>query len=260
MTAAVIVGGAAYLIATTLFFIHLLRGTDGAVTGARATFAVGVVVHALHLTVTATSQKFIFDIFGTLSLVALGLGVAFLLLSLRKTLIPLGAFVAPLCLLFAAGGLIGRHGPSAAQRMESALLPAHIGSNIVGLCLFALAAVVALTYLISERLLRTRNVAGVFRRLPALDVMEQLSFRLVALGFPLLTIGMVTGAFAIAQAGGLATQQIGGIVAWGVFGLVLIARQLMGWRGRRAAFGTVAGFACGLLVLVGYVLQARGGA
>lgn len=260
MTTAVIVGGVAYLVATILFFTHLFRGVEGAVTGARATFAIGVVAHALHVALAVAGGHFVFDIFGTLTIVALGLAAAFLALSLRKALIPLGAFVAPLCLLFATGGLIGRHGPGAAHRVESALLPVHIGANIAGLCLFALAAAVALTYLISERLLRTRNVAGVFRRLPALDVMEKLSFRLVLLGFPLLTIGMVTGAFSIAKAGALTTEQIGGIVAWGIFGLVLIARQLMGWRGRRAALGTVFGFACGLLVLLGYVLRAQGGA
>ncbi len=260
MIAAVIVGGVAYLIATVLFFVHLLRGVEGAVRGARAVFAVGVGAHAVHVAAAVVHGRFIFDIFGTLSIVALGLAATFLVLSLRKGLVPLGAFVAPLCLLLAAGSLVGRQGPEAAHKMKSALLEAHIGSNIAGLSLFALAAAVALTYLISERLLRTRNVAGVFRRLPALDVMEKLSFRLVVIGFPLMTIGMVTGAFSIAQAGGLTTEQIGGIVAWGIFGLVLIARQLMGWRGRRAALGTVVGFVCGLLVLLGYVLRAQGGA
>ena len=45
------------------------------------------------------------------------------------------------------------------------------------------------------------------------------------------------------------------LVTWLVFGGVLLLRVAAGWRGRRAAMGTIAGFILALLVLVGYLVR-----
>jgi ABC-type uncharacterized transport system permease subunit len=50
-----------------------------------------------------------------------------------------------------------------------------------------------------------------------------------------------------------------GYTSWLLLGLVLIARRVVGWSGRRAAYGTLAGVACVLLVMLVYVVKVPAG-
>ncbi len=94
-----------------------------------------------------------------------------------------------------------------------------------------------------------------------LDVLDSLAFRLVTIGFPLLTVGIVTGAIVAARIGGeeagLNASRLTAMLAWLFFAGVLFLRVLAGWRGRRAAIGTMLGFVCAVFVLVGYVIRAE---
>lgn len=65
------------------------------------------------------------------------------------------------------------------------------------------------------------------------------------------------------EAGGAAeiTRAVFGYVSWTLFGGVLLLRAAAGWRGRRAAYGTIAGFGFTVLVLLFYLTRsANGGA
>jgi ABC-type uncharacterized transport system permease subunit len=83
----------------------------------------------------------------------------------------------------------------------------------------------------------------------------------VLAGFPLLTFGMVTGTFWLLRAGGAQfyVSQALGLVAWAIFAGVIVLRVAAGWQGRKAAVGTMLGFAFTLLVLLGYAVRAAGG-
>jgi ABC-type uncharacterized transport system permease subunit len=174
----------------------------------------------------------------------------------------LGAFTTPIVLLmFLAAGL-GHTVPDVPADIRSALLPAHVLVNVLGVAAFTLAFAVATAYLIQERLLRQRKLGGLFTRLPPLDVLDSLGLKLLLVGFPLFTMGSVSGAFWAAKltAVTLSGAQVIGLVAWLVFATVLLLRVAAGWQGRRAAIGTLLGFACALAVLIGYALRARTGA
>ena len=49
------------------------------------------------------------------------------------------------------------------------------------------------------------------------------------------------------------------LIAWVLFAAVLLLRLAAGWRGRRAAIGTIVGFLCTAAVLVSYMVRAQGG-
>jgi len=144
------------------------------------------------------------------------------------------------------------------------ILPVHILVNIFGLVSFMLAAVAATAYIIQERMLRQKKLSGVSRRLPALTVLDTWSLRLVTVGFPLLTLGIVTGGMWAQRiepgAPLFSTSQAFALAAWVVFAAVLMSRVAMGWQGRRAAIGTITGFLCTALVLAGYALRNSGDA
>jgi len=174
----------------------------------------------------------------------------------------LGAFTTPIVLLmFLAAGL-GHSVPDVPADVRTALLPAHVLVNVLGVAAFTLAFAVATAYLIQERLLRQRKLSGLFTRLPPLDVLDSLGLKLLLVGFPLFTLGSVSGAFWAAKltAVTLSPAQLLGLVAWAVFATVLLLRVAAGWQGRRAAIGTLLGFACALAVLIGYALRAKTGA
>lgn len=249
-----------------LFLLFLVRGHDPLGTWGQRALAGGV---AIHLAFIASDYAIngripVGDIHQTLALLALLISVAYLLASFRYRVIVLGGFITPVTLLFFVGAQLGRSVGQVPEHIRGALLPVHIGLNVLGIVAFALAFAAAVAYVIQERLLRQKKLGGMFQRLPPLHELDSLGFRLVTIGFPLLTLGVVTGTiWAVRLDQG--TSSIGaaqgfGLLAWLVFAGVLLLRVAAGWRGRRAAIGTIMGFLCAMAVLVGYVVRASGGA
>jgi len=249
-----------YATACGLYLVHLLKGRPAL--GRWATFAlVGAVV--THLGFWA-ADYFIankapaLDVHGTLAILSLLIVVAFLLSQLRARITVLGAFITPVTLLFFLGAGLGRSVAHVPEDVRSTLLPIHVGVNILGIVAFALAFAAAIAYVIQERMLRRKKLGGIFQRLPPLDVLDSLGFRLVTIGFPLLTIGVVTGTIRAVRTDAPTSTitQSFGIVSWVMFAGVLLLRVAAGWRGRRAAIGTIMGFLCATAVLIGYVVRA----
>jgi ABC-type uncharacterized transport system permease subunit len=127
-----------------------------------------------------------------------------------------------------------------------------------GVALFSLAAGAALTYLVQEKQLKKKRLEGVFQRLPPLDQLDRVEHRLLLGSFPLLTLGIVTGTLWTKKI------EIGGIFpmlhaafgysAWFICAAVLLLRAGAGWRGRRAAYGTIAAFGFTVMLLLVYLL------
>jgi ABC-type uncharacterized transport system permease subunit len=173
-----------------------------------------------------------------------------------------GAFVAPLALTFLLASRFVGVGPGDAPRLRSAILPFHVAANLLGVALFTLAFAAACAYLVQERRLKQKKLEGIFQRLPALDALDRAEHRFLVAGFPLLTIGVLTGTLWAreVEAGGTAeiARAAFGYVSWGLFGMVLLLRAAAGWRGRRAAYGTIAGFGFTVLVLLLYLVRDAG--
>lgn len=254
---------ALYVISATLSFLHLSKGDARAGRSAAFVLAAAIVAHTGFLVAdySVTGRGLLNDIHQTLAIVSLLTAVGFLASMRNRRLRTLGAFVTPVILLIFLGAGLKLSVGSVPQQVESVLLPLHIGVNVLGIVAFALAFAVAAAYLIQENLLRARRISGVFQRLPALDVLDSLGLRLVTIGFPLFTVGVITGSVWAARMGGLSfsTGQGFAVLAWACFAVVLIARLASGWRGRRAAIGTMLGFLCAMAALLGYVLRDIGG-
>jgi ABC-type uncharacterized transport system permease subunit len=254
---------ALYAIACILYLFLLIRGSDKAPRMPGTVFVAALGAHlAFLLLETPSPGEFpLADIAQILSISSFGIGIAFLLALYRFDVTILGAFVAPLSLmLFLASGLGSSYAP-VSPPVQSVVLTLHIGANVLGLVAFGLAFVAAVAYVLQERLLRRRQLTGAFQRLPSLGVLDTIGLRSVLVGFPLLTFGMVTGTFWLLRADGshFYVSQALGLVAWAIFAGVIVLRVAAGWRGRKAAVGTMMGFVFTLLVLVGYALRAAGG-
>lgn len=253
---------ALYSAACGLYLVRLLRGSDGAGRFAKLTLLGALAAHVVYLTLDhfAQATPAMPGIHRTLTFLSLGVVIAFLIAGKwRPGIDVLGAFLAPVTLLFFLGSGLGRSVAEVPPEVRSALLPIHIGVSVLGIVAFALAFASAVAYVIQERMLRKKRLGGLFQRLPPLDVLDVFSFRSVSVGFPLLTLGIITGAFWTLRihpdAAPLTPTNAFAIVAWVLFALVLVLRVAAGWRGRRAAVGTILGFLSSSAVLVGYVLR-----
>lgn len=252
-----------YALAGGLYLVFAARGAEEIAKWAARLLGAAVIAHLAFLgTDYAVAGNLpTADIRQTLSMTALLIAIAYLVALRRYRLSVLGAFITPVTLLLFLGAAFQRNVAAVPEDVRSILLPIHVGVNILGIVAFALAFAVALAYIIQERLLRKKQLGGLFQRLPPLDELDSLAFRLVTIGFPLLTVGIVTGAVVAARLGGdeaaLTASRLTALLAWLFFAGVLFLRVLAGWRGRRAAIGTMLGFLCAVVVLVGYVIRAE---
>lgn len=127
----------------------------------------------------------------------------------------------------------------------------HILSSVLAFGVLSIAGVYALFVAIIDHFLRRHHLNPLVRALPALEILEKLLFQLVALGFALLTISLLSGMAFIDDmfAQHLAHKTILSIMAWLVFGLLVFGRWRYGWRGRSAVRLTLAGI---ILLLLAY--------
>lgn len=98
----------------------------------------------------------------------------------------------------------------------------------------------SLLYLIQERSLKSKKASGLLSRLPALEVIDEIGYRSLLLGFPFMTLGLVAGTVVAVAAYGrvdfLDPKIFLSILMWAVYLLMVFTRWNSGWRGRRAAY------------------------
>lgn len=257
------VTAAAYLVASALFLVFLAGKSHSAtvnVWGPRLV-AVGAVTHAGHIVLSSLVLN-VCPIKGMhfgMSVVSMVACVAYTVARSRFKIDVVGAFVAPLALtFFLASRFVNAHETSSA--MKSAILPVHVLVNLLGEALFVLAFAAAVTYLVQEKQLKKKKLTGVFQRLPPLDALDRAEHRFLLAGFPLLTVGILTGtlwAYKVEEGISSDVWRAGfGYATWVLFAGVLLLRAAAGWRGRRAAYGTIAGFGFAVVVLVMYLVRA----
>jgi ABC-type uncharacterized transport system permease subunit len=261
------VGVVAYSAAATLFFVELARPerTPVAPRWAARALGIGVGFEVVQLacwlvegSTTAWSLKF------ALSLCACSLAVVYLGLRTRMRIDAIGVVVAPLSLALLVGAQFLR-ASGLVTDFPRTLLLMHVAANVLGVGLFLLAGAAGAFYLFQERRLKAKHATALHGRLPPLDALDLSLHRLLLAGFPLLTFGIVSGAVFAARLDSMTSASLAraafAYATWLLVAAVLVLRAVAGWRGRRSAYGTLAGVACVLLVIGIYVAHsgARGG-
>jgi ABC-type uncharacterized transport system permease subunit len=252
---------AVYLAACVLFVAYLLGRAEHAWTWAPRLVTLGVPLHATQIVVSSLVLHVcpVQGIHFALSVASMLVAAVYVVARMRYRIDVVGAFVAPLALTFLLASRLVAAGVSEAPHLRSAILPFHVAANLLGVALFTLAFAAAVAYLVQERRLKQKKLHGVMQRLPPLDALDKAEHRFLVLGFPLMTFGILTGTLWAkeVEAGGAAEMARAGFgyLSWGLFGLVLLLRAAGGWRGRRAAYGTIAGFGFAVLVLLLYLVR-----
>ena len=178
------------------------------------------------------------------SLLGWTLAVLACLISIDKHNRVLGAI---LMLSAAVGAVVGtgwQVGRSYAEATAGWELTAHILLSMAAAALLFAAAVTAILLVFLDRRLRTRRIADLPSALPPLDALEKVMFRLIAAGFGLLTLALITGFVFVTNlfTQNLVQKTVLSLIAWLLFGVLLIGRLRFGWRGRSAVRWTLWGF------------------
>ncbi|MFO0554519.1 MAG: cytochrome c biogenesis protein CcsA [Polyangiaceae bacterium] len=169
----------------------------------------------------------------------------------------LGLALAPLGLAFLLGTYL-LDKPGVGKSLGAPFLAMHVIVNVLGVSLFLLAGAAAVLYLVQERRLKhkkLRRLGG----LPPLDTLDRAVHRFLIVGFPLLTMGIVSGTFWAHQLEAGSTDEvmriIFGYATWLLIAGVLLLRAAAGWRGKRSAYGTLLGLLFALCVLFIYMFR-----
>jgi ABC-type uncharacterized transport system permease subunit len=176
-----------------------------------------------------------------------GCGTRYRLLGL--VVMPLAAVL--LALAWAGGGT----GVGGRSHYSNLFLVLHVGLVLAAFAGFTLAAALSGLYLWQERRLKRRRAGGLLGRAPSLVTLDGLAARTVAFALPALTAGIVAGFVRLgSKGGGIDALMAVTLLTWAVYGAFLVLRYELGWRGRRAAYVLLAGFA--LVIVVRLALPA----
>jgi ABC-type uncharacterized transport system permease subunit len=125
---------------------------------------------------------------------------------------------------------------------QNGWLFAHIMLIFTGYAALLVSFGASLLYLLQERRLKAKKSTSLIAFLPALEVIDQIGYRSLLLGFPFMTLGLITGSVVA-----ITTPTIGhvyfldpkillSVLMWAVYMVMVFTRWNSGWRGRRAAF------------------------
>lgn len=239
---------ACYLFGAIEFGLSAYQGASrhgrGRRIAAAAIAAIGVVVH-----VAALAEERRIDPLAALSLgdvlalVALVIAVTAIAMALRPRLRGIAAVLlviaAVLEVAFSEGARqysMARPGPE---------LVFHIAMATTAFAFLTIGAVLAVAHVVVDRRLRSRQPLGWLRILTPIESVESGCFHSILAGFTVLTLALITGTFFIEDlfAQHLVHKVVLAIVAWVVFGILLLGRWRMGWRGKQALRWTLAGYA-----------------
>ena len=176
-----------------------------------------------------------------------------------------GAFVTPFPFIIMAYASLN---PNEIQPLVPALqsnwLISHVVTCFVGYAAFAVSFGVSSLYLFKVKAENrpAKNPGGLLNYLPASDLLDEVGYKTIAIGFPLLTIGIITGAFWANVAWGTYwswdPKETWSLIVWLIYAAYLHARITKGWRGKKAAVLSIVGFSATIFCYLGVNLILSG--
>ena len=247
-----------YAVGTVGYLIYVIRTEKAIHRIAYGFLLTGFLSHTLELAmlVSQIRQMPVTTLPQTFSLFAWAIVGSYLAFQLKFNIRILGTFVSPLAVVFMllSSAIPGRVIPNS-KLFKSFWLTLHVATMFIGMAIFALAFCAGIMYLLQERQIKSKSFGLLYRRLPSLEVLDSLNYVCLTFGFPLITIGLISG-FVYAGAVWQSfwhwdPKEILSVVTWLIYAVLLHERLAVGWRGRRAAIMAIIGFSVILVTFVG---------
>jgi len=247
-----------YGCSTLAYLLYLLRTTAGLGLWANRLVTAGFATHLLSTIhrFSASGHLPITNMHESLSFFGLVIVGAYLLIERRYKVTILGPFVIPVALMLV---LTSSAFPMAIRELNPALksnwLWIHTIMAFISYAMFTIAFGTAVVYLIQQYFLKKKRLGIMFQKLPSLNTLDDISYRCLTIGFPLLTVAIITGAIWAEKAWGTYwswdPKETWSLITWFIFAALLHSRLTTGWRGKRASLLTIAGFLIMLFTFIG---------
>jgi cytochrome c-type biogenesis protein CcsB len=276
-----------YLAAFVLYVVYAVTKREGASRWGHRLLVTSVLLHAASLGARAVAARSIpehswyvpwSNWFESFSLFALLIASIFLIVQAKTRLPILGAFVLPWNVLalvmafsypfftrpdwtfttfgeFFALANSARALPKLMPALQSYWMAIHVPVMFLSYSAFANAFGIGLAYLVQERQIRSKKPSELSYRLPSLEDLDRLIYRVIATAFPVLTLGIMLGAMwaydAWGRYWGWDAKETWAFITWLIYAVYLHMRLVAGWRGRKTAYLSLAGFLTVMFTYVG---------
>ncbi len=255
-----------YFIATIVGVIELFKGKKDSFKTILVLAIIGFVFHTANIVIRYIEGGHIpiTNLHEGSSFFTWCIVVLFLFLEFRYKIGLLGSFIMPIVfVLMLSSSVFPREiNPSLNPVLQSYWLGIHTTLAFLGDAAFAMAAGLGVMYLIQERYVKSKHLSGLFQRLPSLQILDEINYRLISLGFPLLTLAIITGVIWANTAWGTYwrwdPKEVWSLITWLIYALVLHLRLTVGWRGKKAAGLSIIGFGLVIFTFFGVNLLLKG--
>lgn len=227
--------------------------------------ATGFLCHSANILwrLFATGHMPVTSLHEAASFFAWALVVLFFYIEYRYRIGLLGSFVMPVVfMLMLSASVLPREIKPLSPKLKSYWLWVHTTLAFVGDAAFAMAAGVGLMYILQERFVKKKHLGSLFHRLPSLKVLDEINYRLIGIGFPFLSLAIITGSLWSQSVFGTFWQwdpkEVWSLITWFIYVFVLHARLRQGWRGRKAAYMSILGFLIVIFTFFGVNLLMKG--
>jgi cytochrome c-type biogenesis protein CcsB len=254
-----------YLLGTLAYLSHIIFLKDYLSRTAAAIVTTGFASHSLALLIRFAEAGYtpVTNLYESLSFFAWMIIGILLIANLKYKIKVLGAFLACIALILMLFALaLPKEILPLAPVLRSFWHPFHVLFAFLGNAVFALAFGSGIIYLIQEHQLKSKKMGAISRRLPSLKVLDDLNYRALTFGFPLLTLGIITGAvwaeYAWGRYWGWDPKETWSLITWFLYAAMLHQRLTVGWRGRKAAIMAIVGFLSVMFTFLGVNLLLPG--
>jgi cytochrome c-type biogenesis protein CcsB len=247
-----------YILATIVYIVYFFTQRKEVRATARFFLLAGGLLHTVYLIIRYIEAGYtpITNHHEAVSFFAWSITWAYLSFHWRYQVKNFGTFTSP---LITALMLVATFSSRAITPLPPALrsnwLPVHASIAIMANGFLALAFCGGIMYLLQEREIKKKRFGLFYTRLPSLDALDTLNHHCLAIGFPLMTMGIITGSIWAKQAWGTYWQwdpkETWSLITWFLYAALLHQRFTVGWRGRRAAIMAIIGFSAALFTLWG---------
>jgi len=256
----------AYLIATILYAFWLATRKKGMLTSAVWLMVLGFCSETIALILRSIRIQHLplTGLYEYTTLFSWIIVLVYFFIHFKVKLPLVGAFIAPVSfMLIAIGSLMPKHPEmQLVPALQSYWLTIHVTLAVIGEGIFAVAFATSIMYLIKERLLKKDRAKGWFvRSSPSLERLDEISYKSITFGYPLFTIGaLFAGAVWAQKTWGSPwswdPKETSSLIVWLIYSAYLHARYVKHWKGKRAAWLSIIGFATAIFTMLGSLFLA----
>jgi cytochrome c-type biogenesis protein CcsB len=205
------------------------------------------------------------NLYESLTFFSLAIAFIYIILEIYMDLRAVGFIVVTIAFLsmgYASLPSVSKEIEPLVPALQSNWLTIHVMTAFLGYAAFAVSFGVSILYLLKAHVHEKGTEGGFFRQLPELEMLDEINYKTVLIGFILLGLGIITGAawanYAWGSYWSWDPKETWSLITWLIYAAFIHTRFAAGWHGRRSAVLSIVGFLSTLFTYLGVNLLLSG--